>query len=123
MAAVKVTVSLSAVVVLLALGTTADQKTRFRNHRELADIRFTDNLLFESTARSAIECGKLCSRPLCCTAFTFSGSRSTRGVCRGHSTQMTSGSSGTPAAGSRTFILYGKEKAGRCLSSELFHDC
>ena len=53
---------------------------------------FTDNLLLEQSAVSKSYCAALCAQTDSCAAFTYTTVTSQRGVCRGHSTWMTSNS-------------------------------
>ena len=103
----------ASVLTLMAVAAATDRNKPFKAHLDLSNTPSAVGLLFESQARSISHCGVLCSSDACCSRFNFAKSGSTPGVCRAYRTGMTSGSSGTSAVRSRTFILQGKEGSGK----------
>ena len=71
---------------------------------------FTDNLLLEQSAVSKSYCAVLCAQTDNCVAFTYTTVTSQRGVCRGHSTWMTSNSPNVRSEG--TVVYSFVETAG-----------
>ena len=85
----------------------------FNAHLDLSNTPSAVGSMFKSQARSIVHCATLCLNSACCAGFNFDGSASIPGVCRAYRTGMTSGSSGTSAVNSRTFICQGKEVSGK----------
>ena len=64
--------------------------SRVLQEESMADVIFTENVLFEQEVTSAEECLLLCHSGGCCATFTFTALTSSSGICRGHSSIMTS---------------------------------
>ena len=103
----------ASVLTLMAVAAATDRNKPFKAHLDLSNTPSAVGLLFESQAASIARCAVLCSSDACCSRFNFAKSGSTPGVCRAYRTGMTSGSSGTSAVRSGTFILQGKEVSGK----------
>ena len=71
----------------------------------LDDFLFTENLQFETIARSLVDCGRLCAEDDSCVAFTYITATSGSGSCRVHSGEVTPASAMTSSGGARTFNL------------------
>ena len=74
----------------------------------LDNVIFTSNVLFESTSRSVLDCGRQCSRDERCVTFTHvKGSSSWD--CRGHSATFNSTNDhGVPVIGAKSYTMLGK---------------
>ena len=74
----------------------------------LDNFIFTSNVLFESTSRSVLDCGRQCSRDARCMTFTnVTGSSS--GSCRGHDATFKSTTDhDVTVTGAKTFTRPGK---------------
>ena len=103
----------ASVLTLMAVAAATERNKPFKAHLDLSNTPSAVGLMFESQAMSIARCAVLCSSDACCSRFNFAKSGSTPGVCRAYRTGMTSGSSGTSAVRSRTFILQGKEVSGK----------
>ena len=82
--------------------------SRFSN-TGLDSLVFTSNVLFETTSRSVLDCGRQCVRDARCVTFTrVTGSSS--GSCRGHAAIFTSTSAPhfVSTTGATTFSWPGK---------------
>ena len=81
--------------------------SRFSN-TGLDSLVFTSNVLFETTSRSVLDCGRQCVRDARCVTFTrVKGSSS--GSCRGHAVIFKSTSAHfVSATGATTFSWTGK---------------
>ncbi|KAK7496154.1 hypothetical protein BaRGS_00012564, partial [Batillaria attramentaria] len=101
----------SATAIVLALLTTMNvdsvagrevtrQRTVERN-LQLENQIFSDNLLFESSALSDVDCGQKCLRAASCEAFTFVKPT----TCWGHSSAPTTLSPSSPAPGAETWVF------------------
>ena len=75
----------------------------------LDDFLFTENLLFETKARSLVDCGRLCAEDDGCVAFTYITVTSGSEWCQGHSGKVASASAMTSSSGARTFNLAPEE--------------
>ena len=69
----------------------------------LSDFIFTDDVLFDTSVRSPLECAQVCSALEECASFTYH--RDSLTSCRGHTSVMTSNSSSTPAAGTKAYVI------------------
>ena len=80
----------------------------FHRDSDLNDMVFTDDLIFETAARSKLDCSRQCSSRICCVVFTFT-TMTSGGSCRGHSSAMTSQSDHVTTSKARSYI---RDKAG-----------
>ena len=78
---------LIAFALLLQSTSTAVTDSVFRNRMSQGNTVYSGHLLFESPARSRLNCLVMCSLAKCCVRFTYTGMRGNPGTCRGHSTQ------------------------------------
>lgn len=100
------TASLILTLSFLATSTEASLKHSLFQNIAVNDVIFNDDLLWESTARSKLDCACQCSRHGNCLTFTFlKGSQTDN--CRGHSSNMTSLSPAASASGARSSVLTG----------------
>ncbi|XP_070173591.1 uncharacterized protein [Littorina saxatilis] len=90
-------------LILLAVGwklggATDTQRSHMYTNVGLNNKAFTDNVVFESSAKTAPHCALQCNQQDSCMAFTFDDK-----ICRGHAAVMTSRSNSRPAVGARSF--------------------
>ena len=96
--------ALLTVAVIKASGQGGQQRRRKAARQpHLSDRLFTDNLLLEQSAVSKSYCAALCARTDSCATFTYTTATSQRGVCRGHSTWMTSNSPNVRSEGTAVY--------------------
>ncbi|KAK7111108.1 hypothetical protein V1264_014880 [Littorina saxatilis] len=82
------------------------QKRSFQQNVSLADVIFTEDLVFDAGARSHLHCLKTCVTTPCCRAYTYTRQSSAvrgRVGCRGYSAVMTPHTASLSAPGARTF--------------------
>ena len=98
-------------VVCLILGSVLGSvtQTALCEDTGLDDFLFTENLLFETIARSLVDCGRLCAEDDGCVAFTYITATSGSGSCRGHSGEVTPATAMTTSSRARTFNLASEE--------------
>ncbi|XP_070180256.1 C4b-binding protein alpha chain-like [Littorina saxatilis] len=93
--------------VTVAIGSDLAQENIKFTNLNINDVIFTGDVMFESSARSHLDCSTQCSNHLGCLTFTFTKG-SPRGSCRGHVSPMTSGRPTAPSVESKTFTLVEK---------------
>ncbi|KAL8570164.1 hypothetical protein ACOMHN_030960 [Nucella lapillus] len=74
----------------------------------VSDVLFTEDVLWETPARSPVDCGRLCARDAHCRVFTFqpgagAGARSPPGRCRSHDKTRAAAKQGTSARGALSY--------------------
>ncbi|KAK7503555.1 hypothetical protein BaRGS_00005094 [Batillaria attramentaria] len=77
-------------------------ETSLRDHT-LDNTVFSDNLMFETSARSRFDCSLRCLGYVGCVSFTF---MTPSAKCRGHSSVPTSASPNSPSPGAETWVYY-----------------
>ena len=93
---------------LVAAGSQAGvQQSVFRDTGLVDVVPNTDSVLFQTTARSRLDCARRCSGAGGgCQSFTHFRGSSGSWSCRGHSVLLTSaGDTATAAAGARTYVM------------------
>ena len=100
------------------IGSALIQSKTFLQRPDLADEVFVEGLLFQSPARSNLECLWRCSSTPSCVSYTHTPSSGTRDgfTCRGHAPLLSVQSLYVAAPGSKTFVsTAGKlQSAGGC---------
>ncbi|XP_070173797.1 angiopoietin-2-like [Littorina saxatilis] len=101
-------------LILLAVGwklggATDTQRSHMYTNVGLNNKAFTDNVVFESSAKTAPHCALQCNQQDSCMAFTFDDK-----ICRGHAAVMTSRSNSRPAVGARSFYKGNNQKKKNC---------
>ena len=98
------------VTLLIAMSLPTDsaliQSKTFFHRPDLADEVFSEGLLFQTLARSNLDCLWLCSSTQSCLSYTYTTSNATRGrfACRGHTSVMSAQFPSVFAPGARTFV-------------------
>ena len=113
----------ASVLTLMAVVAATVRSEIFNAHLDLSNTPSAVGLMFKSQAMSIVHCALLCSSDACCARFNLAESGSPPGVCRAYRTGMTSGSSGTSAVRSRTFILQGKVVSGKIMTIIIMEIC
>ena len=85
----------------------------------LSDFIFTDDVLFDTSVRSLLECAQVCSAMEECASFTYH--RDSLTSCRGHTSVMTSNSSSTPVAGTKAYGISRVLSGNLCFLLLLFN--
>ena len=97
------------------------QSKTFFHRPDLADEVFSEGLLFQTLARSNLDCLWLCSSTQSCLSYTYTTSNATRGrfACRGHTSVMSAQFPSVFAPGARTFVSTTdvQQGAGGCKAS------
>ena len=76
------------------------------------NVIFTDDLLFQTHARSVLDCGRQCASSDCCVTFSFNKWASS-GTCRGHSgINMTLEDGHTFSPGTEMFAIMDRLESG-----------
>ena len=73
----------------------------------LDDVIFTEDVSFDVSARSKLDCARQCVNTANCASFTYQTSDVTSS-CRGYTRVMTSNSSSVHVTGARGYALKGK---------------
>ena len=100
---------------LVAAGSQAGvQQSVFRDPGLGDVVPNTDSVLFQTTARSRLDCARRCSgADGGCQSFTHFRGSSGSWSCRGHSVLLTSaGDTATAAPGARTYVMSVIQEAG-----------
>ena len=80
------------------------EQTRIFQDTGRDDLLFEDDVVFNSTSRSRLDCARLCTGSPLCVSFTFVGGSSVSTSCCGYSTAINSTRSDVTAAiGAKTF--------------------
>ena len=69
----------------------------------LSDVMFIDDVLFDVSVRSPLECAQVCSSMEGCSSFTYH--RVSLTSCRGHAKVMTSNSTSEPVVGTKAYVI------------------
>ena len=76
------------------------------------NVIFTDDLLFQTHARSVLDCGRQCASSDCCVTFSFN-KWALSGICRGHSGKnMTLEDGHTFSPGTEVFAIMDRLESG-----------
>ncbi|XP_070173329.1 microfibril-associated glycoprotein 4-like [Littorina saxatilis] len=101
-------------LILLAVGwklggATSTQRSHTYTNVGLNNKAFTEDVVFESSAKTALHCGLQCNQQDSCMAFTFDDN-----ICRGHAAVMTPRSNSRPAVGALSFYKENNQKKKNC---------